>query len=1192
MNATTNTPPSAKSGWLRPRHVLAVLFVALLAAIGVWAFPRRIERIVSADGVKSWDARQAPPRQTVIWEAPHPVVPGRGGSGALTTPRLADEGQTLYFTRRLADGHADICRCRRIAGAWSIPEPVREWTTAADEIGPAFSPDGKLAVFCSNRSPGEGGYDLYLSERKGRGWGPPRNLGPTVNSPGDDVEPAIAFDGRLFFSSNRGSNFTAPSPDDRPADAAVSSSYPANPAHAGSKWRGQFDVYSAYPEYGGESWSAPEPLLAINRLGSNERAPFLSPQGTSLYFASDRPGFDGANANGNLSILNFDLYRVAWNGARFERVENLGPEINTTSDETGVGLSSEGFTLLFSSNRTGTDALFQSRAVEVFQTIGWDTSRLEALAGIWRPVVFATLGGMALILIQRICRWRPVVRRPTLPNRGLARRPVAWSPFACSVAIHCLLCLGLTFVPLATIVVDKNGDVGGALDTLLFGQSLRPPEKKIAAEFTKLADLRSDEVLLVPAVERQETEPRNLPKVDQKTEMPLPRQAARRLIPGEIEIAQETPRGDERPLQLDRRARQRPLEVAQADDAAPAEVIPAQAVEERPLAAPPAMLERQPPAAAELIPDHPGEPVAPRRIPQQTVEVRVRRDGEPAPLPEAKPIPLAVTRPRPRVKDPGDDPLQLDTVAASTKTPETATADPAAISVPRIEREVETPSKMDLKIDVGRPAAALHSQNADEVRRTSAVDDRVEPKPSRLEMLAGSTRREAPRRMPATEVANAIDPAGSPAGSPVETPVRGAQIALERGNSASPAVAPGEAGKPDDPSNKAKSRLIVGARGDARVDSPPSIGPAVSLGDRFASRARRVAVVEENVGMEAMFSLRRSETRREFIDLFGGSEASEASVERGLAWLAAHQESTGFWSLEKHSANSRSDTAGAGLALLPFLAAGHTSQAGTYREHVERGLKWLIATQKPDGDLMSKDDNSHWRMYAHAIATIALCEAYGITKQAEFKEPTQRALDFIVKSQNASTGGWRYQPQEAGDTSVVGWMVMALKSGEMAGLAAPPAAYLGAQRWLDSVEANKPVGGQFGYLNATPTASMTAEGLLCLQFMGTPRNHPRIRAGADFILANLPDAARDTSYYWYYGTQMMYHMQGEYWRAWNGRLRDMLIATQVKEGPNAGTWDPRDPREVQGGRLYTTTLKLLMLEIYYRHLPLYQQLEE
>ncbi len=344
--------------------------------------------------------------------------------------------------------------------------------------------------------------------------------------------------------------------------------------------------------------------------------------------------------------------------------------------------------------------------------------------------------------------------------------------------------------------------------------------------------------------------------------------------------------------------------------------------------------------------------------------------------------------------------------------------------------------------------------------------------------------------------------------------------------------------------------------------------------------------------MEAMFTLRQAETRREFIDLFGGNEASEAAVDRGLTWLAAQQEKDGYWSLEKQAGIMRSDTGGTGLALLPFLAAGHSPQSGKYQETVNRGLKFLLDRQKPDGDLMGPQDSAHWRMYAHGIATIALCEAYGISKQADLKEPTQRALNFIVKSQNATTGGWRYEPGEPGDTSVVGWMVMALKSGEMAGLAAPQAAYVGAQRWLASVETNKPVGGHFGYIGPPATASMTAEGLLCLQFMGTPRNHPRMRAGAEFLLNNLPDLTRDTSYSWYYATQVMYHMQGEYWKAWNAKLRDLLVSTQVKEGPNAGTWDPRDRRELQGGRLYTSSLKLLMLEIYYRHLPLYQQLEE
>ena len=122
---------------------------------------------------------------------------------------------------------------------------------------------------------------------------------------------------------------------------------------------------------------------------------------------------------------------------------------------------------------------------------------------------------------------------------------------------------------------------------------------------------------------------------------------------------------------------------------------------------------------------------------------------------------------------------------------------------------------------------------------------------------------------------------------------------------------------------------------------------------------------------------------------------------------------------------------------------------------------------------------------------------------------------------------------------------------------------------------------------------MTAEGLLCLQFMGVNRNDPRMRAGADYLMKNLPNRNQQkTSYYWYYATQVMYHMQGKYWAAWNEPLRETLVSTQVNSGHMAGTWNPADNWERSGGRIYATAIKLLVLEVYYRHLPLYDQLDD
>ena len=117
---------------------------------------------------------------------------------------------------------------------------------------------------------------------------------------------------------------------------------------------------------------------------------------------------------------------------------------------------------------------------------------------------------------------------------------------------------------------------------------------------------------------------------------------------------------------------------------------------------------------------------------------------------------------------------------------------------------------------------------------------------------------------------------------------------------------------------------------------------------------------------------------------------------------------------------------------------------------------------------------------------------------------------------------------------------------------------------------------------------MTAEGLLCLEYLGAPPGDPRLQSGVKYLLGHLPRKGQESSYYWYYGTQVMYHVQGDAWRQWNLALRDMLVETQIKTGHLAGTWDPADTWDQQAGRIYASSLRLLALEVYFRHLPLYR----
>ena len=219
---------------------------------------------------------------------------------------------------------------------------------------------------------------------------------------------------------------------------------------------------------------------------------------------------------------------------------------------------------------------------------------------------------------------------------------------------------------------------------------------------------------------------------------------------------------------------------------------------------------------------------------------------------------------------------------------------------------------------------------------------------------------------------------------------------------------------------------------------------------------------EDSIGLQAMFRLRQSEEKQDLATAAGGTSESLAAVHRGLKWLFDHQHPDGYWSLHRFyqqtpgrdyggAGGFECDVAATGFALLPLLGDGHTHFSGEYQAAVGRGLKWLLRQQKPDGELSGKIGRDG-RMYAHAIAAIVLCEAYGMTKDPQLHDPAQRALDFIVGAQHKSSGGWRYNPQQSADTSVVGWQVMAMKSGQMAALKVPQDSLDLVHKWLRNNE--------------------------------------------------------------------------------------------------------------------------------------------
>lgn len=351
----------------------------------------------------------------------------------------------------------------------------------------------------------------------------------------------------------------------------------------------------------------------------------------------------------------------------------------------------------------------------------------------------------------------------------------------------------------------------------------------------------------------------------------------------------------------------------------------------------------------------------------------------------------------------------------------------------------------------------------------------------------------------------------------------------------------------------------------------------------------------------------------------GASPASEEAVARALEWLARHQDDDGRWNAgSRHGTDGRTlrgessftahcpeddvcvgecyyweaDTAMTGLALLAYLGAGHTHRTGPYATAVERGLSFLLRVQKPDGDLRGASIGVG--IYCHAIAALALCEAYVLTGDERLRPPVERAVAFLLKSRTSDGIAWRYQPGDrfGGDTSILGWAVMMLKSAREVGVAVPEDARTGALAWLQKVAQGRSGGLAIyrpneGY-RVTPT--MTAEAWACRQFFDVGGPGPASDEAAAYLMQHGPDRDPFNLYYWYYATLAMYQHGGDNWVLWNARVRDQLVRRQERGGHADGSWDPRlckDKHDSLGGRVYTTALAALTLEVYYRYLRLY-----
>lgn len=342
------------------------------------------------------------------------------------------------------------------------------------------------------------------------------------------------------------------------------------------------------------------------------------------------------------------------------------------------------------------------------------------------------------------------------------------------------------------------------------------------------------------------------------------------------------------------------------------------------------------------------------------------------------------------------------------------------------------------------------------------------------------------------------------------------------------------------------------------------------------------------------------------------------SVEDALDWLARFQTRTeGYWDADGFHRNVKGATAEGlgyplydhgltGLALLAFFGAGHTHTQGNYKEQISDALKYLKRIQDPEGCFGAQ--TGHF-MYNHAICTLAVIEAYGMTRSPLLRRPAEKAVAFLLKAQNPNPSGsgklaWRYTVKPGdNDSSVTAWAVMALKSAKTAGLQVDyDTAFNGARTWLEQM--TDPVTGRVGYVQAgvSPvrapgrevkwprgkSEAITAAGLITRIFLGEhPDRSKVIDKGVTLLMDRLPEwnpeAGTIDPYYWYYGTLATFQVGGHAWKRWSMALREAVEKNQRTEGPHKGSWDPLGPWGADGGRVYTTALLAMCLEVQYRY---------
>jgi hypothetical protein len=387
------------------------------------------------------------------------------------------------------------------------------------------------------------------------------------------------------------------------------------------------------------------------------------------------------------------------------------------------------------------------------------------------------------------------------------------------------------------------------------------------------------------------------------------------------------------------------------------------------------------------------------------------------------------------------------------------------------------------------------------------------------------------------------------------------------------------------PSMEVEAPTPVESTADSAIEDASDDAPETD-DDMDFEEVLDVAPTSTPLKLAGLYGGRTKAGRAGSVRRFGGSKRGQDAVLKALRWLASVQRADGSW--QNHGAHT-------GLALLCFLAHGETPLSEEFGLTVQKGMQWL-ANGMPTGDRIFGN-----RAYTHGIATYALAEAYGMTQIPFLRTAMENGLAKIVEGQQRGGGfDYRYAKGARWDLSVGGWQYQAMKAGYVAG-ASTPGLYDAIERGIKHLRQDVYKNYKFGYSSPGGGGNMTGVGTVALQLLGEPKCKEAVGGCETIAESRLAmyskylkedhdywlEHAGHPIYGWYYDTQAMFHRGGRTWKKWNSVFEKVLVKNQHKEGYWESEKGHGGGRSLTG-KIFTTTLCCLQLEVYYRYLPTFK----